>query len=278
MAKMSTVWDRTAEFLSDNIGAVLPIALLAFFLPASIEGNFEAATAGAGSGLLWTFRLVQFAFALLSVWGTLALTAMALDMGSESETPGMIAGKRLPLALLVGIVTLVAVCALALPIPIVLAANGIDLNAIAEGGEIPMTVGIAGFVALYALAIAGLVIWLAARMILTTPVIVREGRGLGALRQSWRLTRGIALRVIGVIFLFALLSWVASLAANTVFGSVFALIAGPDRGGVTLGGVLTSIIVAAVQTAFTVLIPIFTAKLYLARTATVGLGEGVARA
>jgi hypothetical protein len=41
MVKMSTVWDRTAEFLSDNIGAIVPVALLAFFVPASIGGSFQ---------------------------------------------------------------------------------------------------------------------------------------------------------------------------------------------------------------------------------------------
>ncbi|RYY41946.1 MAG: hypothetical protein EOP59_11150 [Sphingomonadales bacterium] len=125
------------------------------------------------------------------------------------------------------------------------------------------------------IVLAALLLWIAARLMVTTPVIVREGRWLSALRQSWKLTRGMTWRIIGVILLFALISWVSILAANTVFGSVFALIAGGDRAGVSLAGVLTSIVVAAVQTGFTVLVPAFTAKLYLALTAAAGLREGV---
>ena len=274
MVKMGTVWDRTAEFLSDNIGTILPIALLAFFVPASIEGNFQAAMEGASFTLILALRLLQLAFGILSLWGSLALTAMALDMAG-GDTAGSVAGKRLLPALLVSIVCIAAVVVAVLPIPALLGANGVDLAAIAEGRDFELGTGMAGFVALYGLVLLGLFLWLAARLIVTTPVIVREGRMLSALRQSWKLTRGTTWRVIGVMLLFALISWVSMLAANTVFGSVFALVAGGGADGVSLAGVLTSIVVAAVQTGFTVLIPAFTAKLYLALTAEAGLREGV---
>ncbi|HEX8302886.1 glycerophosphoryl diester phosphodiesterase membrane domain-containing protein [Sphingomonas sp.] len=274
MVKMGTVWDRTAEFLTDNIAAILPIALLAFFVPASIEGNFQAAMEGADPALILTLRLVQLGFGVLSIWGSLTITVMALNVAGV-DGAGRVAGKRLPAALLVAVVTIAAVFVLLLPVPMVLSANGVDLAAIAERREVDIAPAMAGFVAIYMLVLAGLLLWAAARLIVTTPVIVREGRWLGALRQSWKLTRGVAWRVIGVILLFALVSWVSILAANTVFGSIFALVAGGDRAGVSLAGVLTSIVVAAVQTGFTVLIPAFTAKLYLALTAAAGLREGV---
>ncbi|UZK66030.1 glycerophosphoryl diester phosphodiesterase membrane domain-containing protein [Sphingomonas sp. M1-B02] len=274
MVKMGTVWDRTAEFLSDNIGALLPISLLAFFVPASIEGNFEAAMVGATPGLVITLYLVQLAFAILSVWGSLVITAMALDLAS-SETAGALAGRRLGPALLVWIVMLLVIMAMALPIPMVLAANGADAMAIARGEDMAISGPVATFVALYALLLLVLLFWLAARLIVATPVIVRENRMFGALRQSWRLTRGLALRIVGVLILYAIVSWVAQLAANTVFGSIFALVAGGGE-GVTLAGVLTSIVVAAVQTAFMVIAAAFTAKLYLALTAQAGLRTATA--
>lgn len=274
MVKMGTVWDRTAEFLTDNIAVIVPVALLAFFVPASIEGNFQAAMEGATPQLILALRLVQLAFGLLSLWGTLTITGMALDIAG-SETAGKLAARRFPAALLVAIVCLAAILVLLLPIPAVLGANGVDMMALAQGRDVDLSPGLAGFVAVYLIVLAGFFLWVGARLMVTTPVIVREGRWLSALRQSWRLTHGTTWRVIGVMLLFALVSWVSILAANTVFGSVFALIAGGDRAGVTLAGVLTSIVVAAVQTGFTVLVPAFTAKLYLALTAAAGLREGV---
>ena len=274
MVKMGTVWDRTAEFLSDNIAAILPIALLAFFVPASIEGNFQAAMDGASAELVLTLRLLQLVFGLLSLWGTLTITAMALGM-ADSDSAGRLAGKRLPAALIVSILCLVAGIVLVLPIPAVLSAGGVDMMAIAERRDFEIGPGLAGFVALYGIALFAFFLWAMARLIVITPVIVREGRWLSALTQSWKLTRGVTWRVIGVILLFALVSWVSILAANMVFGSIFALIAGGDSGGISLAGVLTSIVVAAVQTGFTVIIPAFTAKLYLALAAAMGLREGV---
>ena len=48
-----------------------------------------------------------------------------------------------------------------------------------------------------------------------------------------------------------------------VFGSIFKLIAGSD-GGMSLSSVLTSVMTAVVGTALSVVVPVFTAKLYLA--------------
>jgi hypothetical protein len=265
MVKMSIVWDRTAEFLSDNIAAVLPIALLAFFVPASIEGNFAAAMTGAGEWLKIVLYVLQLVFALVSLWGSLVITAMALDIATERSAAN-IATRRLIPALVVSIVMIVVASALVLPVPGILAFNGYDMAAMARGENVNMSMSVAGFIVLYLLALTLLLLWVIARLIVATPVVVRESRVLSALGQSWRLTRGSALRIVGVIILFAIVSWVAALAAKTVFGSIFALVAGNGE-GVTLSSVMTSIVVAAVQSAFMVIPPVFTAKLYLALTA-----------
>ncbi|MFS2111959.1 glycerophosphoryl diester phosphodiesterase membrane domain-containing protein [Sphingomonas sp. Sphisp140] len=277
MAKMGTVWDRTAEFLSDNLGAILPVALLAFFVPASIEGSFQAAKTGAGPALVLSLYLVQIAFGILSIWGSLTIAAMALDM-ADVRAAGRIGRERLLPALAVSVLIFAAMLVLALPVPLVLQMGGYDLMEIARGNAVSLSPQIAGGIALYGLVALCLILWLGARLLVTNPVIVREKRMFSALRQSWKLTRGMTWRIIGVILLFALVSWVSILAANMVFGSIFTLVAGGPADGISLAGVLTSVVVAAVQTGFTVLVPAFTAKLYLALTAEAGLREGVLRA
>jgi hypothetical protein len=264
MVKMGTVWDRTAEFLSDNIAAILPIALLAFFVPASIEGNFAAAMTGAGDQLKMVLSILQLLFALVSFWGSLAITAMALDIATERSAAN-IATRRLFPALLVSLVLFAAAALLVLPIPLLLAAGGVDMAAIARGEGAAIGSQLKIVIALYGFALFCVLLWAGARLMVAIPVVVREDRLLSALGQSWRLTRGIALRIIGVLILFALVSSVAALAAKTVFGSIFALAAGSGD-GVTLSSVMTSIVVAAVQSAFMVIPPAFTAKLYLALT------------
>lgn len=265
MVKMGTVWDRTAEFLSDNIAAILPIALLAFFVPASIEGNFAAAMPGAGDQLKIVLYVLQFVFALASFWGSLAITAMALDIATERSAAN-IATRRFVPALIVSILMFAVAFALVLPVPAVLAFSGYDMLALGQGEAVALSTPVKWFIGLYVLALAVLLLWLIARLIVVSPVIVRENRMLTALGQSWRLTRGIAVRIVGVLILFALVSSVAGLAARTVFGSIFTLVAGGNDDGVTLSSVMTSIVVAAVQSAFMVIPPAFTAKLYLALT------------
>ena len=277
MAKMGTVWDRTAEFLSDNLGAVLPVALLAFFVPASIEGSFQAAKAGAGTALALSLYLVQIAFGILSIWGSLTISAMALDM-ADVRGAGRIGRDRLLPALAVSVLIFAAMFVLALPVPLALQLGGYDVMEIARGNNVSLSPQIAGGIALYMLVALCLILWIGARLFVTNPVIVREKRMFSSLRQSWKLTRGMTWRIIGVILLFALISWVSILAANMVFGSIFTLVAGGSADGISLAGVLTSVVVAAVQTGFTVLVPAFTAKLYLVLTAEAGLREGVLRA
>jgi membrane-anchored glycerophosphoryl diester phosphodiesterase (GDPDase) len=274
MAKMSTVWDRTAEFLSDNLGAILPVALLAFFVPASIEGSFQAAKASAGPALTLSLYLVQLAFGVLSIWGSLVITAMALDM-ADARSAGAIARSRLVAALVVSVLLFAAMFLLATPIPIALQIAGYDMLAMARGELTSLSVQMASGIALYMLVLLALFLWIGARLFVVNAVIVREKRMFSALRQSWKLTRGRTLALVGVILLYALVSWVSILAANMVFGSIFALVAGGPAEGISLAGVLTSIVVAAVQTGFTVLVPAFGAKLYLALTAEAGLREGL---
>jgi len=264
MVKMATVWDRTAEFLSDNIAAILPIALLTFFVPASIEGNFEAAMTDASPGLKQILYVLQLVFAVISLWGSLAITAMALNIATERSAAN-IATRRLIPALIVSIVMIAVAVALVLPVSGMLAFNGYDMMAMARGEDVEMSLRMAGSIVAYLLTICIFLLWLIARLAVTTPVVVRENRMLSAFGQSWRMTSGLALRIVGVIILFVIVSWVAWLAAQTVFGTIFTLVAGRGE-GVTLSNVMTSIVVAAVQAAFMVIPPAFTAKLYLALT------------
>jgi hypothetical protein len=66
-----------------------------------------------------------------------------------------------------------------------------------------------------------------------------------------------------VLILYFIVSQVSELATKFVFGGVLGLIAGGNEPG-TFAMVLTSILVAAVSTAFDVLATAFIAKLYLA--------------
>jgi hypothetical protein len=254
MLKMGTVWDRAAEFLTDNLPAILPIALFAFFVPLSVMGSLGPVLEAEVQGLALVLWAIVFGLAALVNWGALTLIAMAMEREGE---PGRVAARRLAPAIIVWIAIGLGLVLLSLPVVLTLAAGN------REAGTLSIPVAVAWPLIIYVLAAVVAIVWVLARLILVYPVIVAEGRWFGAIPRSWVLTRGISLRLVGVILLYFLLTTVGMLATRTVFGSIFKLIAGPD-GGLSLSSVLTSVTVAVAGTIFSVIVPVFTAKLYIA--------------
>ncbi|MBX3594105.1 hypothetical protein [Sphingomonas sp.] len=263
MISMGNVWDRTAEFLSDNLGAVVPIALLAIFVPAVISGNFTDLQQGASAGLRMGLSIAGLILALVSFWGQLSITALALDP-SLGLSATRIGTRRLPAALLVMVVVVLCALLLAVPFGVLLAVAGVDLSNIGSGTMPAIPVAARLWVAAYLLLLVPLVLWLAARLSVLVPAVVGEGKSLGAIGESWRLTRGVALRIVGVLILYVIVSSVASLAATTAFGAVARLAVGSGEDGLSLATVLTAVVSGAVGTAFTVLATAFAAKLFVA--------------
>ncbi|MEZ0242916.1 MAG: hypothetical protein ACAH11_06035 [Sphingomonas sp.] len=254
MVKMGTVWDRTAEFLTDNLTAILPIALLAYFVPFSIMRSLAPILYETPGAIMVLWGIV-FALVVLVNWGGLALTAMALEQEGE---PGAVAVRRLAPSLLVSILLFCGAILLALPAILTLdIGNGI------EGLTLSFPVSVQIALPLYCVLAIGLAVWLAARLMLVNPLIVAERRWLSAILRSWSLTRGTALSIVGVTVLYTVVAIVGMLATQLVFGSIFRLVAGPAE-GLSLSNILTSVMIAAVQAGFTLVVPVFTAKLYQA--------------
>lgn len=263
MISMGNVWDRTAAFISDNLGAVLPIALAAIFVPSVISGNLTDLQHGATPGLTMALSFGSLLLALVTFWGQLAITALALDPAAGRGAAGT-ATSRFPAAILVMLVVILAGLAAAIPVGIILVAGGVDLSAMQSNAMPEIAPATAGVVAIYLLLLLPVALWLAARLAVMLPVIVGEGRAIGTFSRSWRLTRGVALRIVGVIILYAVVSTVANLAATTAFGAIMYLVAGSPEGGLSLATVLTTVVGGAVSTAFTVLGTVFAAKLFVA--------------
>lgn len=257
MVKMGTVWDRAAEFLTDNLPAILPIALFAFFVPLSIMGSLGPVLNAQTEGLALALWGIVFALTALVNWGSLTLISMAME---REEEPGKIAAQRLIAAILVWLAIGALLVVLALPVVLTVTSG------VRDGATLSIPAVVAWPLMIYVLCAIIAAVWLLARLILVYPVIVAERAWFGAIWRSWVLTRGFGLRIVGVMILYFLVSTVGMLATQTVFGSIFTLIAGPG-GGLSLSSVLTSVMIAVVGTGFSVIVPVFTAKLYLALNA-----------
>ncbi|OAN66811.1 hypothetical protein A7X12_09295 [Sphingomonas sp. TDK1] len=263
---MGIVWDRTSAFVGERFGALATVALAAFVVPGVVSTWLQVLSGTAGYGARVVLGAIVLLLSLPSVWGSLTIIALATGEGSVG-TAGGLAVRRLPATVIVSIVLGLAAALLAVPVPLLLAARGYDIAAMAAGQAGAMTVDAqtSSMVALYVLVLTPVLLIALTRLILINAVVLREGALFGAIRRSWTLTRRHGWRIFGMLLLFALVGGIARLAARTVFGSVFTLLFG-GGGGLTTAFLLTAIVTTCIQAVVMLLLAAFEGKLYVALT------------
>ncbi|WP_354290505.1 hypothetical protein [Sphingomonas sp. PvP055] len=266
---MSTVWDRTTEFLGDNLASLTPIALFGIFLPLALIGNLMPLMGAVGLAGSSVVGIVVVILSLASNWGAVAVTALALDPAAGRASAVRTANRRFLPILGVNVIALVGLFLVFLPAMVGFAMSGIPTDQMtgdmtgAQPSLETINAPIVLFASLYTLALLPVLLWIVARLSVIIPILVDERRGLGAFAQAFRLTRGSALKIMGVMLLYLIVSQVAGLAARMVAGAVFGIVLG-GLGPMSLSGILTASVVAIVSTIFLVLAVAFLAKLYLA--------------
>ncbi len=266
MVDIGAVWDRTTEFVSDNLSAVVPIALIGIFVPVTLSASLAPLATGAAPGEQSIIYSAMILLSLWGLWGQIGIVALALDPRGGRPGAVQMAVKRLLPAIGINLLLLLAVVVATAPIFIALQFAGFDFAAAAAGH--PSDLGdnakaTLGMIGLYGVLLLAIFLWVGARLSVLYPTIVMERRGIGVFARCFRLTRGITLKLVGVILLYMVVSFVSQKAAQFIFGTAFGLMFG--RGGaVSLSAVLTSILVGVVATAFAVLVAAFTARLYRA--------------
>ncbi|MBA4047171.1 MAG: hypothetical protein C0476_01370 [Sphingomonas sp.] len=266
---VSAVWDRSTEFLGDNIAAVMTIALPFIYLPQLVQNALQPLATSSTGG--WIVQLVTLAMVIVGLWGQLQVMALALDPARSVAQAREMATARLIPVIIVSLCLLLGVLALMIPVLVALVAAGLDYDAmeraITTGATVPvptgLTASLALFILLYCIALLVVMLWVGVRLLVANAVIVEERRMLGAMPRSFAMTRGHTLVLIGLALLYGVVSFVAVAAAQSVFGFVIGLILGGE-GPITVATVLTAAIVAAVATAFGLLITSFVAYFYRA--------------
>jgi len=266
MAKMSIVWDRTAAFVGERLGTLLPVALAAFVLPGVAGSCVQVLAASSPSGARLGLGALSLLLSLPSVWGSLVVIGLATGVDRLGDA-ARLATRRLPATILVSIILGLVAALTMLPIAVILAASGYDVAAIAAGqaGNVVVNPQASGMVALYFIVLVPVLLFAFTRLLLVTPVVLRESVLFGAVRRSWVLTRKHGWRIFGMLLLFGLIGGIAQLAAQAVFGTVFTLLAGGGQ-GLTTAFVLTTIATTCVQAIVMVLLAAFQGRLYAALT------------
>lgn len=270
MVNMSAVWDRTIEFVSDNLAVLLPVVAGVIFVPLAIN-EMIAPLAGAEAPVMrMVLAAVSLVLVLAALVGRLAVTALALEVAQGAGEALRLALRRVLVAVLVSLVLMLVFGVLLLPVPGVMAAYGYDFAAAMQGETPEMAPVAAAVILLYILMLLPLIAWMGARLSLVSAVIMGEGLGLSAIGRSVALTRGIAMKIIGVGVLYVVLVLAVALAVKTGFGTLFHLVLGGDE-GVSVASVLTALFSALPAAIFAMLASAFVAKLYRAAIARQGM-------
>lgn len=275
---IGTVWDRTTAFLGDEISPVLRVAVPFILLP-QLALQLLTATGQPGADVAFPGGpAVRGLLALMIVvgifWAQLQINGLSIAPSQSPATARARATLTLPWGVLLSALTIIGLLLLIVPLGIALAASGVDMGKLAaamragQGAEqlSAIPAGLGWFIILYSLALLGVLLWLAARLMLVNLALLAENAGFGAFARSFALTRGKAAALIGLWLLYSIVAGVAVLAAQALFGSLLGLLL-QSSGPLGVAAILTAIVVAAVQTAFSVLVAAFLGKLYLAARA-----------
>lgn len=241
---ISRAWDESKVVLSRD-GKLLSIVALALIALPSAVATFvnpppsETMSLGAG--------LIGLVTSLIAMLGQLALIRMAL--GPADSVGGFIAhASRRMLPYLGALILLVlAFVLLAIPFAIALTAAGASF----EPGA-PKQMPPAAWV--LTLIFFGILLFLAVRMLMSSPVAVaEEGGSLHIIKRSWRMTGGH----FGKLFAFLILFMVAALVALLTTGSLAGLFARlafgaiePLSGSALFVGLVQGLVTAAVTAVF----------------------------
>jgi hypothetical protein len=268
-ATMSTVWDRTTEFVGDNLAPLTPIVVFGMFLPIALIGNLVPLVGAIGLTGSSVAGILVVILSLASNWGAVAVTALAINPVAGRSAAVGTANRRFLPVVAINVIALIAVFVLFLPATIGFAMSGIPMGqmtgqtTVVQPSLETVSAPIVLFATLYLLVLLPVLLWIVARLSVINPTLINEHRGLGVFARAFRLTHGSALKIMGVILLYLIVSQIAGLAARMVAGAVFGILIG-GVGLMSASAILTACVVAIVSTLFSVLAVVFLAKLYLA--------------
>ncbi len=237
---LGAVWQETATFMRAELALVTPIALAGFGLPVVILQLLipDTITPDTVSGP-WMWALLPYA--LFSMTGTLAISALALRPGISVQESLTLALRRLPVA--IG-VALIALAILLGAMVIVSIAAGIERATLGRSGPV-FAVGL--------LVLLAATISLLVRVLPVWALIVdREDGPIATLRTALTATRSRYLRLLLLRaaawvsqILILLVLWVpmadilnllGRAASSVALGQLLALIAG----GLVMSGILAT--------------------------------------
>lgn len=249
---MSAIWDETLAMLKRERHLLVPLALATVGIGTAAGGLAGPPPGQAGGSLLGLIGSV--AANLLSLIGNLALMALVLRPGISVAEAIRLAIARLPKMIAVILTILGALLLLALPF--VVLAGEVKLNAQYAIKDLPLAAQV------YALMALLVILYIGFRLVTLNALVVdRNPPVFTALRDSFAQTRGLVLKIVGVLLIFLLVSTIVNGAAAAVLGALFGLV-GKMLGLPLLGKTIAILIGSLITALFSMVLSVFIGRLH----------------
>jgi hypothetical protein len=244
---IGSAWDETVALVKAQPGVLFLIAFGFVSLPTLI---FQAVAPSVQPGQppqAGAWMLLFIPVFLLSILGTLTVTAIGLGGHASPRDAFAHALRRLPAALGAALLLGLFFALLAVPLTIV----------IALFTPSPAT---ATAISMLAILLLFVIIWV--RLMLLSPVALAEPLGpLAILRRSFRLTAGNFWKLLGFLLALLVAFIVVLVAANAVLGSLIILVAGQPQEG-SLAAVLLLLIGGVLNAVLGLFLSVMVARIY----------------
>ena len=247
---ISAAWDEARAILASDGKLIASVALALIVFPETVFAVIGAPAGPEASGLS---LISYFVVILLGCVAQIAINRLAIGSGVTVGSAIGTGFRRLPSVAVAGILTALAVLAIAIVLVLVLGLT--HLMAVPAAGQPPppsllllLMVIIAGFFAIFQLVF---------------PVAaVESGNPFRLISRAWSLSRGHYLRLLGfVVTIFAALVLIV-LAIQLVLGSAIVLALGkPDPGSVS--ALVFGVVSGLAQAGFTIILAVMVARIYL---------------
>jgi hypothetical protein len=253
---ISRAWDETRARIAADGRLMSIVAAALIVLPGLIVEVISPSSIRSESTMLES--ILFLVSSLLALVGQLAIIRLAVTPAvSVGEAIGH-GARRMPIYLIAAILLTIAFVVLLIPFGLVAYAAGVPFDKSSEQAFLQSPVAL-----LLSLLYLALLIFIAIRMLMSSPVASEENAGpVQILRRSWDLTAGhwwrlfgfIVIFVIGALILIAAVNWVVTAVAVFLFGAV-----APMSASALLVGLFDSI----VNGFLTVLLAVMMARIYL---------------
>jgi hypothetical protein len=253
---ISRAWDETRAILSRDGRLIVSVALALVVLPGVISGLVNPKGMGSTSVPLWA-SLIALVASLIMLAGQLGLVRLAL--GPSITVGGAIAHgmRRMPIYFAGALLIVLGLFLLAIPFGLAASAMGVPLGR--TGGTVPASPAFAILATVYFL----LVIFVGVRMLMAAPVASAEPVGpIALLRRSWALTNGHFWQLVGFLLLFFIAALVVLLGVGAAVGVVVRLLFGSLE-PMTVGALIVALVQALLSAAFTTILAIMLARIYV---------------